>query len=163
MVKWPYNISEPVLSLTETCPFRSSEAGHIFPNRTIKTGHSDSGAFCSHFGTGRNRTRNRTEPDRATTRPKNEGRTASNQTNRTKPIDIRKIRNRNESNRTGSFLECSIEADPRSIQGDAKPATVEVEEMTLASRQFVIHPVPITRFSLTRFVPRVGSEKFESW
>ena len=28
--------------------------------------------------TGRNRTRNRTEPDRATTRPKNAGRTASN-------------------------------------------------------------------------------------
>ena len=29
-------------------------------------------------------------------------------------------------------------------------------------RRPALHPVPITRFSLTNFVPRVGSEKFES-
>ena len=52
--------------------------------------------------------RNRTEPDRATTRSKSAGRTASNREiyflNRTKPINFRKLWNRNESNRTGSFL-----------------------------------------------------------
>ena len=53
---------------------------------------------------------NRTEPDRATTCPKNADRTASNQENynsepnRNESINFRKVRNRNESNRTGSFL-----------------------------------------------------------
>ena len=53
---------------------------------------------------------NRTEMDRATTRPKSAGRTASNreiafsEPKRTKPMNSRQVRNRNESNRTGSFL-----------------------------------------------------------
>ena len=52
---------------------------------------------------------NRTE-HRATTRPRNAGRTASNRENyiseptRTEPINFRKVPNRNESNRTGSLL-----------------------------------------------------------
>ena len=54
---------------------------------------------------------NRTDPDRATTRPKNAGRTASNlakycsEPNRTEPINFRKIQNRHESNRTGSIVK----------------------------------------------------------
>ena len=46
------------------------------------------------FGTGRNRTRNRTEPDRATTRLKNAGRTSSNRGNAF-----------SEPNRTDKFLK----------------------------------------------------------
>ena len=68
------------------------------------------------YGTGWNRTRNRTEPDRATTRPKNAGQTASiqdklnSETNRTEPINLRKVRNRNESNPTGFFLRSATKA-----------------------------------------------------
>ena len=51
--------------------------------------------------------RNRTESDRAMARPKSADRTVSNRKNefpnRTEPMNFRKVRNRNESNRTCSF------------------------------------------------------------
>ena len=64
---------------------------------------------------------NRTEPDRATTRPKSAGWSALNremyfsEPNRTEPnrlIFERQVRNRNESNRIGSFLSSAL---PRSV------------------------------------------------
>ena len=70
-----------------TCYFRKEQETE--PNRPKRTEPVNS-------GTGRNRTRNRTEPDRATTRPKNAGRTASNrensfsEPNQTEPINFRK-------------------------------------------------------------------------
>ena len=65
-------------------------------------------------GTGCETEPNRTEPDRATVCPKNASRTASNreqyisEPNRTEPINFRKVWNRNESNRTVSFLEYAL-------------------------------------------------------
>ena len=58
---------------------------------------------------------NRTEPSRATTRLKNAGRTApkqdnkSSEPNRTELINFRRIRNRNESSRTDSFLQITFQ------------------------------------------------------
>ena len=64
----------------------------------------------SNSGTGRNWTRKRTEPNRTEplrvrktqAEPHQTGK--SNFPNRTEPMNFRKVRNRNESNRTGSFL-----------------------------------------------------------
>ena len=61
---------------------------------------------------------NRTEPDRATTRPKSAGRTVSNrgkyssEPNRTEPINFRKVRNRHESNRTRSLPDLCLPFRP---------------------------------------------------
>ena len=84
---WPYNTTG-----------RNKKPNRTELNRPNRTEPLNS-------GTGRNWTRKRTEPDRATTRPKNAGRTASNrettfsEPNRVEPMNFRKVQNRSESNR----------------------------------------------------------------
>ena len=64
------------------------------------------------FGNGRNRTQNRTEPNRTEppcvrktqAEPHRTGKNNCPEPNRTEPMNLRKVRHRNESNRTGSFL-----------------------------------------------------------
>ena len=73
-------------------------------------------------GTGRNRTRKRTEPNRTESRRVRKVQAEPRWTgkmqflNRTEPINFRKGRNRNESNRTGSFpllrVPCAQQPQP---------------------------------------------------
>ena len=73
------------------------------PNRTRRTEPAEPNRTEPfNFGSGRNRTQNRTEPDRATTRPKSAGRTASNRIFRTEPNRTEYLfeKSRTETNRT---------------------------------------------------------------
>ena len=83
-------------------------------NRTEPAGPNRTEPFIS--GTGRNRTRNRIKPNRNEPRrvrktqaePCRTGKKYISEPNRTQPINDRKVWNRNESNRTVSFLPVYI-------------------------------------------------------
>ena len=109
----PIPLVRESITATASCVYCSYVQGGL-RNQTEPAKPKRIEAFDS--GTGRNRTRKRTEPNRTKPRRvrKTAGRTASNreqsfsESNRTEPIIFRIVRNRTESNRTGSFLTWTV-------------------------------------------------------
>ena len=120
---------------------------------------------------------NRTEPDRATTHPKSAGRTASNrerhfsEPNRTKLTNFRKVRNRNESNRIGSFLinvVCMFSCACHAWWRNAKPAishsphTARAAKCTVGPRTHAAHTFE-THAEMARAVSQLHAQPRSSY